>query len=177
MKSSTAADGGAAYPHLRGTTPQQAVDTFLALLQDRLPGWLRTLHDLMHHAGRGRVGDNLLPVAKAGIAYYAEVQAAAMPAFVSPSLTVRFRQAMRDSELGPQAEIEPLAAYLAAEQGLGRIGQGVNPEATARLLLAGCFRHAYYETFTGVDSEPSRDESAGDIVRELRLEARGALES
>ncbi|WP_155340194.1 hypothetical protein [Acrocarpospora corrugata] len=171
MKSSTAADGGAAYPHLRGTTPQQAVDTFLALLQDRLPMWLRILHDLSHLAGKGRVTDNLLPIAKAGIEYYAEVQATAMPAFVSPTLTVRFRQALRDSELGPQAEIEPLAAYLAAEQALGRIGPEVKPEATARLLLAGCFRHAYYEMFTGADSEPSRDESAEDIVRELRLEA------
>ncbi|WP_214110028.1 hypothetical protein [Acrocarpospora catenulata] len=167
MKSS--ADGGAASSQLRGTTPAQSVETFLALLQDRLPMWLRVLHDLMHLAGKGDVNGNLLPVAKAGIEYYAEVQTVAMPAFVSPSLTVRFRQALRDSELGPAAEIEPLAAYLAAEQALGRIAPEVNAEASARLLLAGCFRHAYFEAFTGDDSEPSRDESAENIIRELRL--------
>lgn len=160
--------GGAAYPQLRGATPAQAVEMFLALLQDRLPVWLRTLDTLMHLAGKGRVNDNLLPVARAGIAYYAEVQAAAMPAFISPSITVRFREALRETELGPASEIAPLAEYLAVERGLGRVSPDVTPEASARLLLAGCFRHAYYEMFMG--SGLSRDDGAVEIVRELRLE-------
>ncbi|MFC4532621.1 hypothetical protein [Sphaerisporangium dianthi] len=159
-----------AYPQLRGTTPAQAVDLFLALLQDRLPVWLHTLDDLMRLAGKGRVNDNLLPVARAGIDYYAEVQAALMPAFVSPSITVRFREALRETELGPASEIAPLAEYLAAERSLGRVAPDVNPEASARLLLAGCFRHAYYEAFIGAGSGLSRDDGAVEIVRELRLE-------
>ncbi|GAA3823442.1 hypothetical protein GCM10022226_49950 [Sphaerisporangium flaviroseum] len=161
---------GAAYPQLRGATPAQAVEMFLALLQDRLPVWLRTLDDLMHMAGKGRVNDNLLPVARAGIDYYAEVQAAAMPAFLSPSITVRFREALRETELGPASEIAPLAEYLGAERRLGRVSPDVTPEASARLLLAGCFRHAYYEMFIGAGSGLSRDEGAVEIVRELRLE-------
>ncbi|WP_248961576.1 hypothetical protein [Sphaerisporangium perillae] len=160
-----------AYPQLRGTTPAQAVEMFLALLQDRLPVWLRTLDDLMYRAGKGRVNDNLLPVARAGIDYYAEVQAAAMPAFISPSVTVRFREALRETELGPASEIAPLAEYLAAERVLGRVAPDVRPEASARLLLAGCFRHAYYEMFIGAGSGLSRDDGAVEIVRELRLEA------
>jgi hypothetical protein len=164
-----AANPGAAYPQLRGATPAQAVEMFLALLQDRLPVWLRTLDDLMHMAGRGRVNDNLLPVARAGIDYYAEVQAAAMPAFISPSITVRFREALRETDLGPSSEIAPLAEYIAAERGLGRVSPDVTPEASARLLLAGCFRHAYYEMFIGPGL--SRDDGAVEIVRELRLEA------
>ncbi|MFC7388401.1 hypothetical protein [Sphaerisporangium rhizosphaerae] len=159
------------YPQLRGTTPAQAVETFLALLQDRLPVWLHTLDDLMNMAGKGRVNDNLLPVARAGIDYYAEVQAAAMPAFISPSITVRFREALRETQLGPASEIAPLAEYLEAERGLGRVAPDVTPEASARLMLAGCFRHAYYEMLIGAGSGLSRDDGAVEIVRELRLEA------
>ncbi|GGL16365.1 hypothetical protein Sme01_30650 [Sphaerisporangium melleum] len=163
--------GAGGYPQLHGTTPARAVETFLVLLQDRLPVWLRTLEELMHRTGKGRVNDNLLPVAREGIDYYAEVQAAAMPAFISPSITVRFREALRETELGPASEIAPLARYLAAERSLGRIAPDVTPEASARLLLAGCFRHAYYEMFIGAGACLSRDDGALEIVRELRLEA------
>ncbi|MEV4188951.1 hypothetical protein AB0J28_46705 [Streptosporangium canum] len=168
-------DGGNASSRPRGTAqPGQAVDMFLALLQDRLPVWLRILDDLMHLVGKGRVSDNLLPIARAGIDYYSEVQSAAVPVFTSPSVTVRFREALRDSELEPMAEVVPLTEYLAAEQRAGRIPPEVDPLASARLLLAGCLRHAYYEMFVGADFLPSRDDSAEEIVRELRLDLQQA---
>ncbi|MEV0384581.1 TetR/AcrR family transcriptional regulator C-terminal domain-containing protein [Nonomuraea sp. NPDC050643] len=147
-----------------------SVDHYLALLQDRLPLWLSILHELSHRSGKGSVSDNLLPVAQAGIDYYLEVQGAALPAFTSPTVTVRFREAIRDTGLGPREEIAPLAAYLAAEQQLGRIRPDVDPEASARLLVAGCFHRAYIEMFIGADSGPTREASAREIVRELRLE-------
>jgi hypothetical protein len=147
-----------------------SVDHFLALLQDRLPLWLSILHDLSHHVGKGCVSDNLLPIARAGIEHYIDVQSAALPAFISPDVTVRFRQAIRDAGLGPGTETAPLTAYLAAEQGLGRVRSDVDPEASARLLLAGCFHRAYIEMFLGADAGPTREASAREIVRELRLE-------
>jgi hypothetical protein len=163
------------HPGARGpAAPGQSVDLFLALLQDRLPVWLKILDDLMHLVGKGSVGDNLLPIARAGIDYYAEVQSAALPAFTSPSVTVRYREAMKDTRLSPMSEVVPLTEYLAAEQRAGRVSPQVDPVATARLLLAGCFRHAYYELFVGTDFVPSRDESAEEIIRELRLESHAA---
>jgi len=147
-----------------------SVDHFLALLQDRLPFWLSILHDLSYRVGKASVADNLLPIARAGIDYYLEVQAAALPAFTSPNVTVRFREAVRDTGLGPRAEVAPLAAYLAAEQRLGRVASDVDPEASARLLIAGCFHHAYIEMFVGADAGPTREAGAEEIVRELRLE-------
>nr|SBO98044.1 hypothetical protein BN4615_P7560 [Nonomuraea gerenzanensis] len=85
-------------------------------------------------------------------------------------MTVRFRQAIRETGLGPHAETSPLAAYLAAEQRLGRVRDDVDPEASARLLVAGCFHRAYIEMFVGADAGPAREVSAREIVRELRLE-------
>ncbi|GAA1754453.1 TetR/AcrR family transcriptional regulator C-terminal domain-containing protein [Nonomuraea sp. AD125B] len=147
-----------------------SVDHFLALLQDRLPSWLSMLHDLAHRIGKGTVADNLQPIARAGIQYYIDVQSAALPAFTSPNVTVRFRQAVRDTGLGPWTEAAPLAAYLAAEQRIGRVRADADPEASARLLIAGCFHRAYVEMFVGEDTCPSREASAREVVRELRLE-------
>ncbi|HEX4812656.1 MAG TPA: TetR/AcrR family transcriptional regulator C-terminal domain-containing protein [Nonomuraea sp.] len=109
-------------------------------------------------------------MARSGIDYYIDVQSAALPAFISPSVTVRFRQAVRETGLGPRTETAPLADYLAAEQRLGRVRADVDPEASARLLLAGCFHRAYIEMFLGADAGPSREASAREIIRELRLE-------
>lgn len=86
---------------LRDDRPGGSVDHFLALLQDRLPLWLSILHAVSDRIGKGCVADNLLPVAQAGIDYYIDVQSAALPAFTSPNVTVRFRQAIRDNGLGP----------------------------------------------------------------------------
>ncbi|MFB9473858.1 TetR/AcrR family transcriptional regulator C-terminal domain-containing protein [Nonomuraea salmonea] len=109
-------------------------------------------------------------MARAGIDYYIDVQSAALPAFTSPNVTVRFRQAIKQTGLGPRTETTPLAAYLAAEQRLGRIRADADPEASARLLVAGCFHRAYIEMFVGADAAPSRDATAREIVRELRLD-------
>lgn len=153
---------------LRGERSGGPVDQFLVLLQDRLPLWLRVLHGLA--PGHGRVWDNLLLVARAGIDYYAEVHPAALRAFAEPALTVRYREAVRDNDLGPMSEIKPLSGYLAAEQRLGRVSHSVTPTASARLLLAGCFHHAYQESFLGADADHPRDSAAAEIIRELRLE-------
>jgi hypothetical protein len=166
MAASMKRDDGA----LRDATGGQAVAMFLALLQDRLPVWLRILDNLTHLVGKGRVNDNLLPIARAGIDYYLEVQSAALPAFTSPTVTMRYRRAMRDTGLGPMPEIAPLAEYIAAERAIGRVGDGVDPVGSARLLLAGCFQHAYYEMLVGTGYGPSSDDAAEEIIAELRLE-------
>lgn len=155
---------------LRDGRPGGSIDHFLALLQYRLPFWLSVLHDLSHRVGQGQVSGNLVPIARAGIDYYLEVQSASLPVFTSPSVTARFRDAIRQAGLGPSAEVLPLASYLEGEQGLGRVRSCVDPEASARLLLAGCFHRAYIEMFVGAGACPSLDEAAEEIVRELRLE-------
>lgn len=157
---------------LREDGPGGQVTHFLALLQDRLPLWLGVLRDLEHRAGRGQVRDNLVVVARAGIGYYADVQSAALPVFSSPAVTVRFRHALKANGLGPPAEVTPLASYLREERLLGRVAAEVDPEASARLLLAGCLGHASVELFVGADAGPSRETAAEEIVRELRLEPR-----
>ncbi|MFD2351752.1 hypothetical protein ACFSTC_24430 [Nonomuraea ferruginea] len=100
------------------------------------------------------------------------MQSAALPVFSSPAVTVRFRHALKANGLGPPAEVTPLASYLREERLLGRVAGEVDPEASARLLLAGCLRHAFVELFVGADAGPSRETAAEEIVRELRLEPR-----
>jgi AefR-like transcriptional repressor, C-terminal domain len=144
-------------------------DAFLALLQDRLPVWHRVLDDLSHLVGKADVNEVLIPVARAAIEFYAEIQRAELTAFSSPDQIVGYRSAMRSRGLGGHEVVEPLATYLAAEQRRGRVATDVDPDAAARLLLGACFQHAYFEVLMGVDVVPPREETADRIVYGLRL--------
>lgn len=149
--------------------PAMRFDTFLALLQDRLPVWNRVLGDLSHLVGKADVNEVLIPVARAAIEFNVEILGAGTMAFTSPDQLVRFRRAMGVQGLGPQESLEPLVAYLAAERSLGRIADDIDPDAAARLLLGACFQHAYIEVVMGKDAVPSREDTADRVVYGLRL--------
>jgi hypothetical protein len=149
--------------------PAMRFDAFLALLQDRLPVWNRVLGDLSHLVGKADVNEVLIPVARAAIEFNVEILGAGTIAFTSPDQLIRFRRAMGVQGLGPQESLEPLVAYLAAEQRLGRIASDIDPDATARLLLGACFQHAYIEVIMGRDAVPSREDTADQVVYGLRL--------
>jgi hypothetical protein len=148
-------------------------DAFLALLQDRLPVWHRVLADLSSLVGKAEVNDVLIPVARAAIEFYVEIQSTGVLAFTSPGQVVRFRRAMRTNELGPHEALAALADYLTAEQRLGRVDADVDPDAAARLLLGACYQHAVTEVMMGSDMVPPRDETADRLVYGLRLHPRG----
>jgi hypothetical protein len=58
------------------------------------------------------------------------------------------REAVRERNTGPQHVSISLAAYLAAEQKLGRIHPDANPDAGAALLVGACLQHAFLNNFT-----------------------------
>lgn len=153
----------------REPSPAMRFETFLAVLQDRLPIWNRVLEDLSYLVGKSDVTEVLAPVARAAIEFYAEILGTGVIAFNSPDQLIRFRQAMGMRRLGPQESIEPLATYLAAEQRIGRVAPDVDPDAAARLLLGGCFQHAYIEVIMGADAVPTREEAADRLISGLRL--------
>lgn len=157
-----------------GGEPSSALrfETYLALLQDRLPVWNRVLGDLSHLVGKAEVNEVLIPVARAAVEFYVEIHNAQVIAFSTPDQLMRFRQAMNRNHLGPQQSLKPLAGYLAAEQRLGRVASDVDPDAAARLLLGACFQHAFIEVVMGADAVPPREETADRVVYGLRLQPR-----
>jgi hypothetical protein len=152
-----------------------AVDLYLALLQDRLPVYVRTMGDLGARAGQRSVEDNLLPVARATIDFYCEILSVKVSAFTSPAQLIRLRQLMRARGLGPNVPQEMVASYLRAEQSHGRVAADVRPLATARLLLGGCVSYAFNSMLTGEDDQTSREEYIADIVLGLRLSSEHSM--
>lgn len=67
----------------------------------------------------------------------------ALPVLVAAQSDTELRDAlaehMRAHDLGPHRGVRALAGYLRAEQEAGRVGDHVDPEATALMLVSTCF--------------------------------------
>src|SRR5262249_58032906 len=88
--------------------------------------------------------------------------------FAEPELLARHQEQLRQKKVGPHRAIEEIAAYVRAEQRLGRINARVDPEATAALLTGACVGRALIRRFLGEQDEPSADERfIRSIVRTL----------
>ncbi|GAA3156925.1 TetR/AcrR family transcriptional regulator [Planomonospora alba] len=148
------------YKHFRAKE-----DLFLAVLQERLPGDLPALlAALADSAGRGTVGENLERVAEAAITFYTESFPMAASIFSELRLLDGYREGLRERGVGPQTANAGIAAYLRAEQALGRVRPDADPEALASLLLGGCLHHVFLSNFT--EREPAAD-TARALVRAL----------
>jgi AcrR family transcriptional regulator len=148
------------YKHFRAKE-----DLFLAVLQERLPGDLpHLLATLAGEAGRNTVAGNLERVAHAAITFYDESFPIAASIFSELRLLDGYRTAMRERDAGPQTVNIGLAAYLRAEQALGRVRPDADPEAVAALLLGACLQHAFLSHFTEVEAAGA---AAGRLARNL----------
>jgi AefR-like transcriptional repressor, C-terminal domain len=150
-----------------------AMDLYLALLQDRLPVYVRTMADLVTCTGYGSVEANLLPVGRAAVDFYCEILSAKVAVFTRPAQLVRLREVMRARHLGPATAEDKVADYLRDEQERGRVAADVDALACARLLLGACVSYAFTMMLMGQDDMPARDEFIAGITRGLRLSPSG----
>ncbi|MFE4368967.1 TetR/AcrR family transcriptional regulator [Streptomyces sp. NPDC056835] len=140
------------YKHFASKT-----DLFVAVLVERVPlDPARCPGSPPRAAGRGSVHENLRVLARAALAHY-EQSVRALAAFrTDPALLARL------GDLPERADTAgPVAAYLRAEQALGRVAPGTDVEAVASLLLGACFRQVFFAAFT-----PRRD-TPGDCADRL----------
>ena len=78
--------------------------------------------------------------------------------FADPELLARHRELLQQRGAGPQRANEAVAAYLRAEQGLGRVRGDADPEAIAYLLLGALYQYVYWRQFLGRPQEPEADD-------------------
>ncbi|MGP3916869.1 TetR/AcrR family transcriptional regulator C-terminal domain-containing protein [Nonomuraea sp. 10N515B] len=86
--------------------------------------------------------------------------------FADSDTIAAHRDELRHQGAGPHKANEAVAAYLRAEQDLGRLRPEADVEAATGLLLGACFRHA----FLGHMSPPGRrddDKAAAAFARTL----------
>jgi AcrR family transcriptional regulator len=150
---------GTLYNHFKGKE-----DLFLCVLRERLPDFIRLVIRFPERAGSGTVRDNLEELAGAALAFYRQSIPLGTSFFSEPELLMRHRRLLRDKNAGPHKANTLLATYLHAEQEIGRVDDGVDPQAASYLLLGACFQQAYWDHFLGVESDET---ASADFVDKL----------
>jgi AcrR family transcriptional regulator len=137
---------GSLYNHF-----QSKEDLFLHVMKGHLKGFLAVLIKLPGRKGTATVKDNLGEVAHAAIEYFHLSTAMTASMFTEPDFLARHRPGFQQRNEGPHRANEVVAAYLHAEQKLGRVSADINPRSAADLLLGACFQHAFHLHFLGED--------------------------
>ena len=113
-------------------------------IRSRLLNMIDTLADLPTRAGTATVEANLLEAARAALAAYGEGVMLFGGLFADTELLAAERDVLAGRDAGPHAVAENLAAYLKAEQELGRVRPDADVEIAARLLLASCLGQSFF---------------------------------
>jgi AcrR family transcriptional regulator len=145
-------------------------DLFLAVLAERLPSLVALSREVPGWAGRGTVGGTLVEIARKALAFYAESVPISASVFSEPVLLAQHAEEVRRRGAGPQRANDAVAAYLRAEQDLGRVRADADPEAAAALLLGACFQRAFLRHFLAEGPAlPEGTRFAEEAVRGLML--------
>lgn len=137
-------------------------DLFLCVLKEQLPNFIAQVMTLRDRVGNGSVQENLATIATAALSFYMHLVPMVASIFSKPTLMARHTEGLAKKNAGPQRGNEALAAYLSAEQEMGRVDRSVDPKAAADLLLGACFQHAFQTQFL---SEKESVESMKTFVK------------
>ncbi|MCK7624750.1 TetR/AcrR family transcriptional regulator [Streptomyces sp. RS10V-4] len=160
----------ALYKHFRSKE-----EIFVRVLHERVPQFSETLAELPERAGDERgPAEHLRDVTLAALRFYRRSFPIAASLFASPELLATHRRKLDElGAVGPQNAGQHLAAYLAAEQKLGRLAAAADPYAMANLLIGACFHRAFLDLFfageapEGALRPADEEEFATETVRAL----------
>ncbi|MBO8191623.1 TetR/AcrR family transcriptional regulator [Streptomyces oryzae] len=142
----------------------------LAVLQERVPGLSR----VSAHPGEATVEANLTELTHAALDFYQQAIPMMGAMLADPQRMAAHQEAMSRLNAGPDRPVAAFAAYLRAEQELGRIDAGANPETMATLLIGGCFYEAFLRYYTQGPGAPAAPrERATALVRGVLEPMRG----
>jgi AcrR family transcriptional regulator len=150
------------YKHFR-----DKLELMVVVLHERGPQFIPLLQTLPARAGTAPVRDVLAELAEVCIGFYRDGFPMFASIFSDPALLAAHRDRLRTQNLGPHRANEGLAAYLRAEQALGRLAADADPEALAGLVLGACFQHAFITYFT--PDPPDDRRAAAAFVAQLGL--------
>ena len=123
-------------------------DLFLAILQQHLPTFVPTV--VPAQAGSQPLQTSLEAIGTAAVYFYAELIPLTASLFADPALLTR-HQAWMAEHGGPEQIYKRVAAYITAEQEIGRVRAGYRPLDVAATLLGPCFQYAFMRHFLGKD--------------------------
>jgi AcrR family transcriptional regulator len=143
-------------------------DIFLCVLAERLPQLVGTLHDLPARVGKRTLRGNLEELARVALLFYDQTVPMLAAIFSEPELLARHQEMMRTTDKDPHRATALLAAYLRAEQRVGRVRRGVDVDAAATLLIGACVERVLMRCFAGETASTEADAHfARGVVRTL----------
>ena len=123
------------------------------VLHARLGDVIGVVTDLPLRAGSATVEANLYEAARAALVSYREGATLLGGFFADTELLTAERDFLAVHAVGPHAVAANLAAYLKAEQDLGRIRPEADVEIAARMLLASCLGEGLFRAIdTTIDA-------------------------
>jgi AcrR family transcriptional regulator len=133
-------------------------ELFLCTLNELPSGFVTLMRGLHERVGTETVPVVLSQVASSALKFYAEAVPMGASFFADPELLARHRELLQQRGAGPQRANEAVAAYLRAEQKLGRVRDDADPEAIAYMLLGALYQYVYWRQFLDRPQEPDADD-------------------
>jgi AcrR family transcriptional regulator len=132
---------------------QNKTDLLLAVMAERLAGpFLELIRELPGRAGTGEVAATLEEFVAAAVAFFGQTMPLNVALSADPTLLAEHNRRLRELGAGPEVALRNVAAYIAAEQRLGRVHADASPDATAAILLGVSFNYAEVRHTAGVES-------------------------
>jgi AcrR family transcriptional regulator len=155
---------GSIYNHFR-----DRADLVLSVFREGLPQFSEALSGLAFRVGERTIEENLEAIFLAFLPFYRQSAPLMGSLFSDLELLTNYQEALATSGKGPQSSQEHLAAYLRAEQRLGRVRAEADVEFCAEIILGSCFQRAFREKFTERRTKMKRDYSQSDSAFAKKL--------
>lgn len=140
---------GSIYVHF-----EDKIDLVIAVIVEREP-FFAALLELPARAGESSVEANLVPWVEELLLLLRDNQPIFVALMGDRGVFDRFKARLHERETGPVAVFKAVAAYVTAEQELGRIDSRVQPEVVAAILVGACRDHTFTRALVGVQSAAS----------------------
>jgi AcrR family transcriptional regulator len=141
---------GALYHHFG-----DKAELIVAVCLHQLGDFPEVLHSLPLQVGLNTVQKNLEHVLESAFAFHYRITPLVCSLFADQELLAKVRGMMNERSMGPGRAAVAIAAYLRAEQQLGRVSTSAIPDTVAELMMAVSFNAALCDQFFCGGSEPT----------------------
>ncbi len=144
-------------------------DLLLSVFKDNLPRFSEALHGLAFRIGEGAVEENLKTVFLEFLRFYRQVAPLMGSLFSDLELLKKYQETLAAAGKGPKTSQDHLAAYLKAEQRLGRVRGDADVEFLSEMILGMCFQRAFRDKFMEPPTKKKRNYSQSDVAFAKKL--------
>lgn len=161
---------GALYVHF-----EDKAHLLASLCERWIPDLRSFLGSLIERVGAATVEENLRDIATLSVRVYRDMVPTTFAIAGDPELLAYHRQAMRAAGRGPRSGVEAIAAYIGAEQRLGRVRTDADVRMAANVLMGSCWQraalgHYFDEDLIDVDDATYARDLAALMMRGLHPE-------